>query len=561
MDKRNQKLFLVILIIYMDSVSAVMPVPKPENLVVDILDGEVMVLWKHPLNAPFANYQYNVQFAKYTGDWTMVQSCTGIALTSCNLSTLIEDYGTSYRVKVQLVIGYNKSAWAMKKVLPNHTELRPPIFNLWATSSTITVYVHQKTILKKLFPYGVIYTIYLLETGQDRKNFTEYLKDDAMEDQRNKTFSSLHWGREYCVRVKVDGIGTLSASSVSTEQCLRLPKQEWFIATVASLASLGVVTILTITAIILLCYLRRPEKTPAALESLSNGWFPLIVGDSLPEVVTDKCWFLSSHSTEKRNNVKITVIHAVTDGNGEDKGTSLDSGVSMECNSITNSSESRPWRQEDSGCGSLEGSESSNISQTDYPLGEKSTDRDVANKTRDSAVDLCRHLHSFSLNLNRQSNESPMEAVVLGNYRTQSPSAAQVQVCDNKEDFKQRIPESILAKVVTSYRAEPRWCFCSGAGHCRCCQQGLHGSGVIKHYRAMDNGNELQRSKCNSDFDKKMTISIHSKQTQMDTAFKQHEQDFPHLSLLTKLPLVEGKQDFNMNNLCLSLCDVQLTND
>lgn len=38
--------------------------PLPENLVVDILDGDVTVHWKHPVNVT-ANFQYNVQMAKY----------------------------------------------------------------------------------------------------------------------------------------------------------------------------------------------------------------------------------------------------------------------------------------------------------------------------------------------------------------------------------------------------------------------------------------------------------------------------------------------------------------
>lgn len=53
-------------------------------------------------------------------------------------------------------------------------ELQPPSFNLWATSSTLTIYVHQKPILEKLFPLGVQYTIYLEERGGDQK--VQYVK-------------------------------------------------------------------------------------------------------------------------------------------------------------------------------------------------------------------------------------------------------------------------------------------------------------------------------------------------------------------------------------------------
>ncbi|XP_068614680.1 uncharacterized protein [Brachionichthys hirsutus] len=529
-------------------------IPKPESLAVDILDGEVTVLWKHPLDAP-SDCQYNVQFANYTGDWAVVDSCSGISMTSCDLSSLIQDYGTGYKVKVQLVAGDSKSAWAKKKVLPNNTELRPPSFSLWATCSTLTVYVHKKSVLKKLFPYGAVYTIYLQEKGHDSKTITEDLEDSAEEDHRTFTFSSLRWGREYCVNVKVAGVGTLSASNASAKQCLMLPEQEWFIIIVTSLCSVCVVAFVAITAI--LCYLRRPEKTPAALKSLTDGWSPLSIGDMPPEVVTDKGWFLSCHSTGKRDCAKGAVIHAIADGDGEVKGTSLDSGVGVECTSRKGSRGSPPWRQEDSGCGSLGGSEGSVTSQTDFPPQEASSDRRVANERKDSGVDLCARIHSSPMNLNGRNSGSPKEAVALGNYRRQSPPAVHIQVCDDEETFKQRLPESISAKVVTGYRAGPRWCICSGAGQCNWCQQSLYGSGVIRQYRAMHVERDLQRSKCGNDFDKKLALSTQI----METPFVHMGKDFPHLPPLAQLTLVESKEDFNMDNVRLSLCDVQLTND
>lgn len=45
---------------------------------------------------------------------------------------------------------------------------------------------------------------------------------------------------------------------------------EWFIIAVSSLSILGVLALVVIMATILLCYLRRPEKTPAALASTFN---------------------------------------------------------------------------------------------------------------------------------------------------------------------------------------------------------------------------------------------------------------------------------------------------
>lgn len=46
-----------------------------------------------------------------------------------------------------------------------------------------------------------------------------------------------------------------------------------------------------------------------------------------------------------------------------------------------------------------------------------------------------------------------------------------------------------------------------------------------------------------------------------ETAFIQMGEIFPLLTALSPLPLEEKGQDFNMNNLPLSLCDVQLMTD
>lgn len=51
-------------------------------------------------------------------------------------------------------------------------DLGAPSFTLWATSTTLTVHVHQKPILKKLFPYGISYTIYLKEKAENKVKHT-----------------------------------------------------------------------------------------------------------------------------------------------------------------------------------------------------------------------------------------------------------------------------------------------------------------------------------------------------------------------------------------------------
>lgn len=59
---------------------------------------------------------------RYTEEWAMVTSCTGITHTYCDLSGLIPDYRTGYKVKVQLTAGNNESEWTMKKFLPNNSK-------------------------------------------------------------------------------------------------------------------------------------------------------------------------------------------------------------------------------------------------------------------------------------------------------------------------------------------------------------------------------------------------------------------------------------------------------
>ncbi|KAM7399282.1 hypothetical protein PAMP_018563 [Pampus punctatissimus] len=545
-------------------------IPKPDNMMVKILDGEVIVFWDHPTEAP-SNTKYNVEMAKYIDPWEVVTSCTTITKTNCNLSSYITDYLTKYKVRVQLVAGSNSSAWTIKRFLPNESELQPPSFTLWATSRSLTVYVHKKPILKKLFPFGVIYTIYLMEQGQDTKNTTAYIKDDLEDDQRTKIFSSVHWGKEYCVSIKVEGNGALSTSSVSPKQCLLLPEQEWFTIAVSSLSIMGVLVVIFIMATILLCYLRHPEKTPAVLKSPVSGWLPLTVGEATMEVVTDKGWFLSSYRIEAKDcTAKDPVTHHVTiteDNEQEDRRTSMDSGVhdSIESNSATNNGGSPPIRQEDSGCGSMGGPESSTSSQTDYPLQDVRTATNTVRKREDSGVGLGCQLGSLSMNLDALDSEPLKEFVAVGNYHSQSHTAVQICVCENEELLKQTIPDAV---VVTGYRAGPQSCICSGAGQCTWChKQGFNETEKIKQYRAMCIKNGLLSEKSNTDsYKEELTFSSYPRKTQMDmsdieTTFLHLGDTFPLLTALSPLTLLEGGQDFNMNNVSLSLCDVQLTND
>ncbi|KAM3616725.1 uncharacterized protein V6R79_022353 [Siganus canaliculatus] len=540
-----------------------------QNLKVDMLEGEMMAHWKHPEDTR-SNYKYNVQMAMYTGEWKPVDSCTGITVNFCDLSSLIEDYITVYKVRVQMVAGNDKSPWTSKKFLPNESKLQPPSFTIWATSTTLSVHVHEKPILKKLFLYGSFFTIYLEEKGVDNKNTTAYLDDDEEEDKRRKTFSALHWGSVYCISIKVESKANPSSSSVSDKQCLQLPQDEWFMSAVTSMSTLGALACTVVAAVLFRCYLRRPGKTPAALKSPISGWVPLTVGEATMESVTDKGWFLSSYkSTEVKNTLKVPVTHVtVTEDNGEeDRRTSTDSGVSMASRSAINSRTTPQKTQEDSGCGSLGGSETSTSGQTEYPLQGEQSDCGVTRKREDSGVGLGCQLHSSSNNLDAPDSGFLKEAVA-GNYRSQSPSTVHINICDEEEAFKEMLSDSVLAEVVTGYRAGPQSCICSGAGQCTwCLNQGLYGTAVIKQYRAMCPDSTLLSGKCDSY--KGRTFSSYSKKSQLDTlvmddldtTFTQLSENFPLLTALTPLTMMQREQDVNMNSVPLSLCDVQLTSD
>ncbi|XP_072248543.1 interleukin-10 receptor subunit alpha [Leuresthes tenuis] len=567
LDMKIKMPFLVVFIFYINHVSG-MHVPQPDKLEVNISDGEVTLLWKDPVGAP-SDYWYNVQMARYVDEWAELSSCTRIKRTYCHLSSFIDDYSTAYKVRVQLVTKDDESNWTKKKILPNQSNLLPPSFTLWATSSTLTIYVHEKPILKKLFPFGVTYTIYLEEIGQDNTTTIAYMTDDEGADQRTKIFPALQWGKKYCVSLKVEGNGALSISSMSEQQCLNLPEQEWFIIAASSLSVLGVFAVIAIMGSIVLCYLRPSAKTPASLKTPVSGWLPLSVVEGTMEVVTDRAWFLTSSGAEVKNSVKLPVTHVtVIEDNKEDRRTSMDSGVGMESNSATSNGGSPPMRQEDSGCGSMGGPESSTGCQTDYPMKDERTEADAVRKSEDSGVGMsCQH-ESSSMSLDGQDSVPVMESVPGGNYRSQSPSAVQIHVCDNEDMFKQIPADSVLAEVVTGYRTGPQSCICSGAGQCSWCHKyGHYGREVVKQYRAVCIENELLGNKSNlvDSYKRNVTFSGYPSETQVDIAmmndlekFLQMNETFP---LLTSLPLDKCEQDFNMNNVSLSLCDVQLTSD
>ncbi|KAM9318876.1 interleukin-10 receptor subunit alpha [Pholidichthys leucotaenia] len=560
MDLRNAMLVLVFFTICMDCVTGV---PQPDRLKVHIVEEEVIVYWKHPVDPP-SNFYYNVQMAKYIGEWSKVASCTNITKTYCDLTGSIHDYVAKYKVRVQLVAGNETSEWMIKRFNPKDGELQPPSFTLLATSSTLTVYVHPKPVLNEIFPYGLTHTIHLEEKGKEQQNITAYLKDDVGEEKRTVTFPSLRWGREYCVSIEVEANGAPSRSHVSTQQCLLLPEKEWFIIAVISLSILGAVVIIAVIAVIIFCYLRRSEKTPAALKSPAIGWHPLSIEEDIMEVVTNKGWFLSMYRTEVKNDIKDPIAHLTAQKNEEeDRRTSMDSGVSMESTGPVHSEGSPPVRQEDSGCGSMGGPDSVTSGQTDYPLQD---DNDTVQKREDSGVGLGCQTDCSPTKLAGQDKECLIESSAGGNYHSQRPSDVQIHDIEDEDTFKHLTPDGVLAKVVTGYRAGPQSCICSGSGQCTWCHR--QESGVVKQYSDVCIENGLLASKFDFLDSYKGQVTGHNRKTETDTAITDDLEttflqlgEFPLLTSLPPLPPMNCRQDLNMNNVPLSLCDVQLNID
>lgn len=534
MDLNKNMLFLIFLVVCGRCVSG-LRLPRPENLQVNILEGEVIVHWDKPVDAP-SDVQYNVEFGRHAGEWTLVRSCMKITKTFCNLSNLIQDYYIGYKVRVQLVAGDVHSEWTLKKkFLPNSGDLQPPSFTLWATSSSLTVYVHQKAILRKLFSYGIIYTIYLEEKEQN-KSTLGYLKEDIWEDQQTKTFSSLCWGKEYCVSVRVEGNGGL-ASSLSPQQCLVLPEQEWIITAVTSLTVLGLLTITAFIAGFIVCCLKRSGKTPAALKSLSTGWRPLSIREASMEVVTDKGWFLSRLEAVSKDLPSTFIAE-------EDRRPSTHSSVS------TKSTLDTTHRQDDSGFGSIGGQESM---CGHYPIHEAGSNTYSKRKMDDSGVGLGCHSDTSSLNLEEQ--DSGCSSKSEDSYHRQHLSSMHSDVCDNQDVFKEKLPETQLVSVVTGYRANTSFCTCSEAGQCIWC----HNQGNYKGQYKLQNCNTVDsyRKKSYSTHDQMdMVMVMDSLEIPSNVTFVKLGETFPMLTALSSFPFDEG-QDFNMNDVTISLCDAE----
>lgn len=533
MDLSNEMPILFFLLTCARCVSGAR-LPAPDNLKVIILEEDVTVHWDKPSTTP-SNVYYNVQFARYVdhGKWKGVTKCTRINNTWCHLTDLIEDPRTVYKVRVQIEADDAHSEWRHKKIEQTLGELLPPSFTMWATSRSLTVKVHKKPFLRERYLFGSTYTIYLQESSQNQTTVAT-LGDETWEHQNQRTFTSLHWGKEYCITVKVEVNGG-PFSGLSPQQCLVLPEQEWIITAVASMTvSVFLITIALIAAFIL-CYIKRPAKTPPALKSPASGWRPLSVGQGPVEVVTDKGWFLFKAEPEVNHGFKNHPTPFITNeqNSEEDRRPSTDSGVSIK-------SSSDPTRLEDSGCGSI----GTQHSVCNFPISYEGSDTLSTVKTDDSGMGLSCHSDASSLNLDEQDSGCLNKS---GEYHSQKL----LTVCVHESDNEEKLTEPQLVSVMSGYRTNAPLCTCSGANACAWCHNQsnyrekhkglLQNNNIIETYSSYRSNNQMDNN-----------------QTETDLTFTQMERTFPMLTSLSSFPLLEKGRDFNMNDMSISLCDVEL---
>lgn len=310
--------------------------------------------------------------------------------------------------------------------------------------------------------------------------------------------------------------------------------------------------------------LSLPSLTSLQKSPLSD-WRPLSVTEGIVEVVTDKGWFLSSYMTQGEAGAKVPLTSAATteDSDEEDRRTSMDSGVSMESNSIETRQERPSTRQDDSGCGSLGGQESSTSDQTTYPQQTDGSKMDVASDKGDRGMGCGFQPHSSPLNAKQQRGGPLKEAAYAGNYRSQIPHTVELDI-RNKAELSEILNNPSLADMIQGCRAELQSCICSGADQCTWCRENVpRATQITKQYKDACPENGLPNRTCNSmGTSKEIPASVFPKDTQIDfVPFTQLQGTFPMLSTFPSLPPMDGGQDINMNSLSLSLCDVQLIID
>ncbi|KAI1903865.1 hypothetical protein AGOR_G00031620 [Albula goreensis] len=398
----------------------------PGNITVETKDGEAMVYWDPPAGAPSVA-RYEVQVKRYSSDlaanWTTVPGCAWTQATCCVLSDVMSEPLARYFVRVRMVSNYSTSQWTRRKRLSlADSELLPPALSLTATSSSVKVKVHTKPILKRIFPFGLLYTIYLRETGPHNQTaeVVQVLWEGAGREDE-VLFSFLRWGQEYCISGQVEALAALPTSGISPELCVLLPRPGWHRQLVLAFSALTVLVIAGPLTLLIRHMLKQPEKMPGTLRPSLSAWRPLSLAEAPVEMVTDRGWLLLS-----RRPVEKPVL-TEEEKSKEESRRSRDSGMEETQPPSDTEGASHPWPQDDSGCGSLDSGSSGRGGFEGLHLLDRRSDDN-------------RHSEDRGVGL-----EGPVQAggagprlldsvVVADGYRHQAPPSVEAAASEQDED-------------------------------------------------------------------------------------------------------------------------------
>lgn len=512
---------------------------KKLNLTFDIWEGNVTVLWDPPNEAPVPAF-YQVKLALDTGPhakWNIVQECDMITETKCNLGNFI--FKPTMKVKIELISGNNESSWlVIRRIRLDDIKLLSPDFDLFSGPNTVKVKIHRKPFLKELFPYGLSYSAILYPRGQESKAKT--LSDDDDEDGEVE-FTDLSYWQAYCVRVRLK-ITSIVVSNTSLPRCIHPPTD---LSVVISIGVIGVVGVITLFMLFVCFFLRRPGKMPAVLKLAVNGWLPMNVGQTEVESVTQKGWLLNSNKIAEKTKAFDEIEELSEDE--KERRESTDSGVSIgQQDSIKN----RPQREEDSGCGSLTGTEDSlssgRRSLEELPFLDGGGNSSSVEGTReDSGLGI--QTQDISDKPKPMHDDLLSEIVVIGDgYRSQSPSAeAETETtiqCDEDANMVSRI---------NGYRSGQVTCLCSDSETCMWCK-------TRKHLTDCDSFSHEQTVNDND-------RSSYLKKSPLETVnmfglddLSCHSDKTEESSLFITCPLLL-KEPYKLDTLPLTLGDVELT--
>lgn len=276
-----------------------------------------------------------------------------------------------------------------------------------------------------------------------------------------------------------------------------------------------------------------------------NGWLPMNVGQTEVESVTQKGWLLNSNKIAEKTKAFDEIEELSEDE--KERRESTDSGVSIgQQDSIKN----RPQREEDSGCGSLTGTEDSlssgRRSLEELPFLDGGGNSSSVEGTReDSGLGI--QTQDISDKPKPMHDDLLSEIVVIGDgYRSQSPSAeAETETtiqCDEDANMVSRI---------NGYRSGQVTCLCSDSETCMWCK-------TRKHLTDCDSFSHKQTVNDND-------RSSYLKKSPLETVnmfglddLSCHSDKTEESSLFITCPLLL-KEPYKLDTLPLTLGDVELT--